>query len=129
MSHVNTDSTTVSSEGCLHIMLLVYLSIPVLIAMVIICANVTHLFNAADEDYVPLSNFQVRWQSNQIDPDPTLEFEILDDDNIEAREKFFEIELSITRNALFYPCAVGRVTIIEDDLRKLDACNCNFKIT
>ena len=47
--------------------------------------------------------------------DPPFEFIILNDDTAEDRVKFFEIELTITRNALLYPFAVGRVTIIDDD--------------
>ena len=75
-------------------------------------------FIAAGEDYVARSNVRIRWQPgevNHIPTDPPFEFEILDDEVAEARVKFFEIELTITRNALLYSVAVGRVTIIDDD--------------
>ncbi len=83
-------------------------------------------------DYVALSNFRIRWQADQVDPryiptptanDPVFEVIIMDDSVLEPRE-YFEIELMLNptgngRNGLFYPSAVGRVTIIDDDTCKL----------
>ena len=78
-----------------------------------------------------LSDFRIRWQANQVDPryipdptdrDPVFQVHITDDDIREDRE-YFEIVLSFSdagsgRNGIFYPSAVGRVTIIDDDIRK-----------
>ena len=82
------------------------------------CSHHSSFPIAAGEDYVARSNVRIRWQAGEVDhvpTDPPFKFEILDDEVAEAREKFFEIELTITRNALLYPFAVGRVTIIDDD--------------
>ena len=75
---------------------------------------------AAGVDYKTRSDVRITWRAGEVDyslrlpTDPPFEFEIMDDDIPEDRE-FFEIELTITRNALLYPVAVGRVTIIDDD--------------
>ena len=50
--------------------------------------------------------------------DPVFNFEIIDDEIGEEREEYFEIVLEATRNAVFFPYAVGRVTILDDDIRK-----------
>ena len=79
-------------------------------------------------DYQPQSNFRIRWQADQVDPrsgsnDPPLVFEIIDDDIEEDPFEYFEIDLSLNptgsgRNGFFFPSAVGRVTIVDDDARK-----------
>ena len=89
--------------------------------------------DAAGVDYMPLSNFQIRWQSDQVDPryipnptvaDPAFVVTIIDDDILEPpARQYFEIVLSLnptgsSRNGFFFPSAVGRVTIIDDDTRK-----------
>ena len=81
-------------------------------------------------DYMPLSDFQIRWLRDAVDPryiptptanDPVFQITILDDDIAEPRE-YFEIDLTLNvvnnRNGFFFPRAVGRVTIIDDDSRK-----------
>ena len=79
-------------------------------------------------DYMPLSDFQIRWLADQVDPsyttglDPAFVVTIINDDIPEPRE-YFEIELTLSptgndSNGFFYPRAVGRVTIIDDDIRK-----------
>ena len=50
-------------------------------------------------------------------------FEIIDDDIEEDPFEFFEIDLSLNRagnrrNGFFFPDAIGRVTIVDDDARK-----------
>ena len=86
-----------------------------------------------DRDYVPQSNFRIRWQADQVDPrsgpnDPPLEFVIIDDDIYGEPSKYFEIDLSLNptgngRNGFFFPNAVGRVTIIDTyDPGKFIAC-------
>ena len=85
--------------------------------------------DAAGQDYDALtSNFRIRWQRNQVDPryiptatanDPVFQINIIDDSISEPIE-YFEIELIVnpvsqTRNGFFFPSAVGRVTIIDDD--------------
>ena len=83
-------------------------------------------------DYMPLSNFRIRWRADQVDPryvpNPTgsdLAFvvDIIDDDVAEPPgREYFEIDLILNPggngNGFFYPRAVGRVTIIDDDTRK-----------
>ena len=89
------------------------------------CYSVTHFTThasaGAGQDYVAQSNFRIRWLANQVDPrpeDPAFEFTIIDDDIPEARE-YFEIDLSVTRNGVFFPpYAVGRVTILDTSDRK-----------
>lgn len=79
---------------------------------------------------MPLSNFRVRWRANEVDPrfitqpsnnDRVFQFMIMNDDIQESTE-YFEIDLipnpGGNGNAFFYPSAVGRVTIIDDDSRK-----------
>ena len=83
--------------------------------------------NIAGQDYQSLSNFRIRWLRGAVDPrylpnptnaDPTFEFMIINDDILEPTE-YFEIDLipnpGGNGNAFFYPSAVGRVTIIDDD--------------
>ena len=80
---------------------------------------------------MPLSNFRIRWRADQVDPryilnptnsDPVYQINITDDDIPENLE-YFEIDLipnpGGNGNSFFYPNAVGRVTIIDDDTRKL----------
>ena len=89
--------------------------------------------NAAGVDYMPLSNFRIRWQADQVEPryitnptanDPTFEVIIIDDDILEPPgREYFEIDLTLNptgndRNGFFFPSAVGRVTIIDDDICK-----------
>ena len=91
--------------------------------------NTSHY--VAGMDYRPQSNFRIRWQADQVDPrsgpnDPPLVFEIIDDDIEEEPFEFFEIDLSLNpsgngRNGFFFPDAVGRVTIVDDDARKFIA--------
>ena len=83
----------------------------------------------AGTDYVAKTNFHIRWQANQVDPryvpmptasDPLFMFTIIDDNITESREEYFEIDLSLNpmgsgRNGLFFPTAVGRVTILDDE--------------
>ena len=79
------------------------------------------------------NGFRIRWQADQVDPryiptptgnDPAFEITIIDDDVAEPPgREYFEIDLSLNptgtnRNGFFYPRAVGRVTIIDDDTRK-----------
>ena len=47
----------------------------------------------------------------------------MDDDIPEDREEYFEIDLILNptgnaRNGFFFPDAIGRVTILDDDIRK-----------
>ena len=90
--------------------------------------------DAAGVDYMALSDFRIRWLGNQVDPryitnpnpdqDPVFEVIIIDDDIPEPPgREFFEIDLTLNptgdnRNGFFFPRAVGRVTIIDDDTRK-----------
>ena len=90
--------------------------------------------DAAGEDYIALSDFRIRWQTNQVNPryiptptdlDPAFEVTIINDDTPEPPE-YFEIDLTLNptgsnRNGFFFPRAVGRVTIIDDDTRKFSA--------
>ena len=84
----------------------------------------------AFQDYMPLSNFRIRWRTNEVDPrfvtspsanDPALEFVIIDN-HIPEQTEYFEIDLipnpGGNGNGFFFPSAVGRVTIIDDDSRK-----------
>ena len=78
-----------------------------------------------------ISEFRIRWQEDQVDPryiptpssaDPVFEVTIIDDDIPEPAE-YFELVLTFneggsSRNGIFYPNAVGRVTIVDDDIRK-----------
>ena len=78
------------------------------------------------------SNFRIRWLANQVDPryitnpansDPVFEFEIIDDETPEDPREYFEIDLSLNpsgngRNGFFFPDAIGRVTILDDDIRE-----------
>ena len=96
------------------------------------CSYNAHLVCAAGSDYKLLSNFRIRWLPDMIDPryvpnstdmDPLFEFTILDDDIPEDRAEYFEIDLTLNptgsnRNGFFFPDAVGRVTIFDDDIRK-----------
>ena len=74
--------------------------------------------------------FRIRWLADQVDPryipNPTendLAFEItIVNDTIPEPIEYFEIDLTLnptgdSRNGFFYPRAVGRVTIIDDDTR------------
>ena len=87
-------------------------------------------------DYVELPSlddgfgFRIRWLENEVDPryienptdnDPVFEITIMNDAIPEPVE-YFEIDLGLNptgdnRNGFFYPRAVGRVTIIDDDTR------------
>ena len=90
-------------------------------------------------DYVRLADwgdgngFRIRWLADQVDPryiptptrnDPAFEITIIDDSVAEPPgREYFEIDLTLnptggSRNGFFYPSAVGRVTIIDDDTRK-----------
>ena len=84
----------------------------------------------AFQDYMLLSNFRIRWGANEVDPryitspsanDHTLQFMIIDND-IPEQTEYFEIDLipnpAGNGNGFFFPSAVGRVTIIDDDSRK-----------
>ena len=78
--------------------------------------------------------FRVRWEADEADPryimnpdplrDPVFEVEIIDDEIPEPPgREYFEIDLSLNptgsgQNGYFFPNAVGRVTIIDDDVRK-----------
>ena len=90
--------------------------------------------DAAGVDYMALSNFRIRWLvDNQVDPryipdatddDPVFEVTIIDD-NIPEPPEYLEIDLTLNtggninnRNGFFFPRAVGRVTVIDDDTRK-----------
>ena len=79
------------------------------------------------------NGFRIRWLADQVDPryiptptgnDPAFEITIIDDSIAEPPgREYFEIDLSlnptgIVRNGFFYPRAVGRVTIIDDDTGK-----------
>lgn len=79
-----------------------------------------------------LSDFRIRWEVNQVDPryiptptdrDPVFQINITND-NIPEVQEYFEIMLTLNEvgsnsNGFFYPSAVGRVTIIDDDICKL----------
>ena len=93
-------------------------------------------------DYVQLPDwgdgfgFRIRWRPDQVDPnyiadfdpnlnqDPVFEITIINDSIAEPPgREYFEIYLGLNptgdnSNGFFYPCAVGRVTIIDDDLRR-----------
>ena len=86
--------------------------------------------SAAGVDYMALSNFQIRWLAGRVDPryipiptstDPAFEITIIDDVIPEPPGiEYFEIDLTLNptgngRNGFFFPSAVGRVTIIDDD--------------
>ena len=85
---------------------------------------------------MPLSNFRIRWRADQVDPryvpnptdpDPTFEVTIINDNVPEPPgREYFEIDLILNPggngNGFFYPRAVGRVTIIDDDIRKFLLC-------
>ena len=65
--------------------------------------------NQVDPRYIP----------NPTDRDPVFQVNITNDDVREDLE-YFEIVLSLNeggsgRNGIFYPSAVGRVTIVDDD--------------
>ena len=99
-------------------------------------------------DYVRLpsrgdgNGFRIRWLADQVDPryiadsppnfnnDPVFEITIINDSIAEPPgREYFEIDLSLNpsggnRNGFFYPRAVGRVTIIDDDIGKYNgACS------
>ena len=100
----------------------------------------TCLIDAEGVDYrrLPDQNaanpgFRVRWEADESEPrfitnpnamrDPIFEVEIIDDEDPELPgREYFEIDLSLNpggnRNGFFFPNAVGRVTIIDDDIRK-----------
>ena len=102
--------------------------------------KITNLcIDAVGVDYVRLpsrgdgNGFRIRWQADQVDPryiptptgnDPAFEITIINDDIAEPPgREYFEIDLTLNptgsnRNGFFYPRAVGRVTIIDDDTRK-----------
>ena len=80
-----------------------------------------------------MEGFRIRWLPNQVDPryvqtptnnDPVFQITIIDDDIPEPPgREYFEIDLTLNptgnnRNGFFFPSAVGRVTIIDDDTRK-----------
>ena len=85
---------------------------------------------------MPLSDFRIRWRADQVNPrylptpsrqDPTFQVTIIDDNVPEPPgREYFEIELILNPggngNGFFYPRAVGRVTIIDDDTRKFLLC-------
>ena len=87
--------------------------------------------DAVGVDYMVLSDFRIRWLADQVQPrfitnpgpnDDVFEVTIIDDTDPEPRE-YFEIDLTLNptgnnRNGVFFPRAVGRVTIIDDDTRK-----------
>ena len=78
------------------------------------------------------NGFRIRWSADQVDPryiptptnnDPAFEITIIDDSIPESLREYFEIDLTLnptggSRNGFFYPRAVGRVTIIDDDIGK-----------
>ena len=85
--------------------------------------------------------FRIRWQADQVDPryvsnptnnDPVFEIMIMDDEIPEPIE-YFEIDLALNpsgnRNGFFYPRAVGRVTIIDDDTCKFLQLGCMHTCT
>ena len=88
--------------------------------------------STAGSDYVAQSNVRIRWQADQVDPryisnpgpnDPVFQFTIIDDDDEEDPREYFEIDLSLNptgngRNGFFFPDAVGRVTILDNDSHK-----------
>ena len=63
-----------------------------------------------------------RYIPNASNSDPAFEFSIINDD-IPENIEYFEIDLipnpGGNGNSFFYPSAVGRVTIIDDDVCKL----------
>ena len=87
---------------------------------------------AAGSDYESKSNFRIRWLSGTVNPryvptptaqDPAFEFRIIDDEIPEEPKEYFEIVLTLNptgngKNGFFFPDAVGRVTILDDDIRK-----------
>ena len=97
--------------------------------------------DVAGEDYMPLmmpgsesDDFRIRWlEDDVVNPrytrlpsnrDPVFQVTIMDDDIPEPPgREYFEIDLTLNPmsngNGFFYPRAVGRVTIIDDDVRKL----------
>ena len=90
-----------------------------------------HITYIAGQDYRPLSNFRIRWAADQVYPrylssatfsDPIFQVSLIDDDIPEDQE-YFEIYLILNPggngNGFFYPTAVSRVTIIDDDTCKL----------
>ena len=91
--------------------------------------TITTPVDAAGQDYDALpSNFRIRWRRDQVNPryiptptnnDPVFQVNIIDDSISEPIE-YFEIELIVnpdsqTRNGFFFPSAVGRVTIIDNE--------------
>ena len=92
---------------------------------------ITSRLIAAGSDYVAKTDFRIRWRPNTVDPryvptpstnDPVFEFTIVNDDIPEAPREYFEIDLSLStangRNGFFFPDAIGRVTILDDDIRE-----------
>ena len=102
-----------------------------------------HSLDAEGQDYRRLADqnaanpgFRVRWEADESEPryitnpnvnrDPIFEVEIIDDDIPELEPpggEYFEIDLSLNptgngRNGYFFPNAVGRVTIVDNDGRK-----------
>ena len=70
--------------------------------------------------------FQIRWRANEVLPryltspnperDPVFQFNITDDKIPENVTEYLDIVLTSQRNGVFYPNAVGRVTIVDDDI-------------
>ena len=79
------------------------------------------------------SDFRIRWRTGESSPrfitapssnDPVFQFTIIDDDIPEDRVEYFEIDLVLNpqgngRNGYFFPDAIGRVTILDNDIRTL----------
>ena len=90
------------------------------------------LISIDGSDYMAISEFRIRWQEDQVDPryiptpssaDPVFQVSIIDDDIPEPFIEYFELVLTLNegssgRNGIFYPSAIGRVTIIDDDISK-----------
>ena len=90
------------------------------------------------------NGFRIRWLADQVDPryiadsppnfnnDPVFEITIMND-TIPEPVEYFEIDLTLNpsgnRNGFFYPRAVGRVTIIDDDTRKFLQLGCMHACT
>ena len=88
--------------------------------------------DAAGVDYRALSDFRIRWLAGDtVNPRYTRlpsnndqVFQVtIEQDDIPETDEYFEIDLTLNptgnnRNGFFYPRAVGRVTIIDDDTRK-----------
>ena len=78
----------------------------------------------AGPDYVPIERQRVRWSSNAVEPrtganDPPFEITIADDDDEEDIIEYLEVFFTVDTVGFASPDAVARITILDNDGRKL----------